>query len=128
MFALGFNRNYEHKNNDRPGISNKSVTLEEFILIMKGEKSGSCQNEDVWLSFSILSQSGRQTDFPGFKFSFRIEKAVINLDALKHACHKFEVRLTEEELEYMINEADYDETGSVDIHKFMRIMQRTPWF
>ncbi len=126
MFALGFNQNCQSTDNVKPEIPNKSVTLEDFILIMKGEKSGSCQNEDVWLSFSVLSQSGRSRDLTASTSSEK--KAAIDLDTLKHACQRFEVRLKEDELEYMMNEADYDKSGSVDILKFMLIMQRTPWF
>ncbi len=141
MFALGFHRNYGNKDQTKLEIQNNAVTLEDFILIMKGEKSGTCQNEDVWLSFSVLSQSalGRRGDnvrdiLGSFSFSssraavVRKDKACIDLDDLKQACHEFELRLTEEELVYMMSEADYDKSGSVDIHKFMRIMQRTPWF
>ena len=53
---------------------------------------------------------------------------VIKLEALKCACQEFEVRLTEDEMVYMMDEADYDKSGSVDIQKFMHIMWRAPWF
>jgi Ca2+-binding EF-hand superfamily protein len=119
LFALGFQRKNVGK--AKVDLPNNSVTLADFIMIMKGQKSSSCENEDLWLSFSILSRQGR----PG---NFQQEMPVIKLDSLKHVCHKFEVRLTEDELVYMMNEADYDNSGSVDIHKFMRILRRTPWF
>jgi Ca2+-binding EF-hand superfamily protein len=119
LFALGFQRKNVGK--AKVDLPNNSVTLADFIMIMKGQKSSSCENEDLWLSFSILSRQAR----PG---NIREEMPVIRLDSLKHVCHEFEVRLTEDELVYMMNEADYDNSGSVDIHKFMRILRRTPWF
>ncbi len=136
MFALGFQRYQGRRSKAKielPGTGN-AVTLENFISIMKGEKSGRCQNEDMWLSFSVLTGYGRGGErlgsaLPLLKTNLDSDAMpVIKLDALKHACHEFEVRLTEDELTFMMDEADYDNSGSVDIHKFMRIMQRTPWF
>ena len=133
MFALGFQRNDEGV--VKVEIPKNCVTLEEFIRIMKGEKSGSCPNEDLWLAFSILTQSGRRElhlqgsalPLPNINLD-RNEMPAIKISALKVACQEFEVLLTEDELVYMMDEADYDKSGSVDIHKFMRILGRTPWF
>jgi Ca2+-binding EF-hand superfamily protein len=119
LYALGFQS--EIASTTKFDLPNNSATLADFIMIMKGQKSNSCQHEDLWLSFSILSRQGR----PG---NIREEMPVIKLDSLKHVCHEFEVRLTADELVYMMNEADYDNSGSVDIHSFMRILRRTPWF
>jgi Ca2+-binding EF-hand superfamily protein len=134
MFALGFQRNDESRSMPRVEPPSNSVTLDDFITIMKGENSGSCQNEDLWLCFSILIQSGRRGFLWGSALPlpiFELDSNVmpeIKLDALKLVCHEFEVRLTDDELVYMMDEADYDNSGSVDIHKFMRILERTPWF
>ncbi len=132
-FALGFQRNDEGA--IKVETTDKSITLEEFIRIMKGEKSGSCQNEDLWFAFSILTQSGRleqhlqgsPLQVPNINLN-RNEMPTIKISALKVACQEFEMLLTEGELVYMMDEADYDGSGSVDIHKFMRILGRTPWF
>jgi hypothetical protein len=129
MFALGFQRNDESRSMAKYENLSNAVTLEDFIRIMKGEKSGSCQNEDLWLSFSVLIQSLPSSALPSSTFQLGTDEVpVIKLEALKHACHEFEVQLTEGELVYMMVEADYDRSGSVDINKFMRILRRTPWF
>lgn len=132
MFALGFQRYKGSRSKAKVEISSSAVTLENFISIMKGEKSGRCHNEDMWLSFSVLTGYGRRWErsvLPMLKLDLDSESMpVIKLDTLKCACHEFEMRLTEDELTFMMDEADYDDSGSVDIHKFMRIMQRTPWF
>ncbi len=130
MFALGFQRNDDSRSTAKIEIPSHSVTLEEFIRIMKGEKSNSCPNEDLLFCFSLLIQSDRRgflQPLPKYEPDSN-ETPVIKLDALKLACHEFEVRLTEDELVYMMDEADFDNSGSVDVHKFMRILGRTPWF
>ncbi len=134
LFALGFQRSKERRSKTTTEITGDAVTLEDFISILKGEKSSSCQNEDIWLSFSVLSGSERRKGPWGSALpSSNIEKdrkeiPVIELGALKSACQEFDVLLTEDELVLMMDEADYDKSGSVDIHKFMNILLRTPWF
>jgi Ca2+-binding EF-hand superfamily protein len=134
LFALGFHGNKERRSKTKAEITSTAVTLEDFLSILKGEKSISCQNEDVWLSFSVLCQSGRRGGRRGSALQLsnfeldRQEVPSIKLNALKIACQEFEVRLEEDELVYMMDEADYDKSGSIDIHKFMHILRRTPWF
>ena len=97
-----------------------SVSLDEFQALMKGELTMSDPMEDVkavFMALSCIEGSGNSD--------------IITLNKLRAATQKFNVRLTEEELQIMMSEANtkgdqYNQT--IDEGDFMRLMRLSPWF
>jgi Ca2+-binding EF-hand superfamily protein len=52
----------------------------------------------------------------------------ITLDGLRRAVREFDVPMSEDELRYMMAEADADAGGSIDRDEFMAIVARAPWY
>jgi Ca2+-binding EF-hand superfamily protein len=50
------------------------------------------------------------------------------LEMLQRACKEFDVKLTDRELVYMIDEVDSDGNGWVEEAEYVRIMSLSPWF
>ena len=117
---------------DRDG--SKTITLDEFTAMMTGEVMGIGPLEALWSAFSALTctdgvgnnlaasaiSEGSSRDKDGW--------GTISLDGLRRACKIFDVKLSEEELQYMISETDIDGNGVVDKEEFMLIMANAPWF
>ena len=100
---------------------------------MKGEILLVSPLDAIWAAFSTLSQSNDKIDksAPGSEQSCRTNKLptnVVTLDGLKRACLAYDVKLSNEELQSMMDEADKDGGGYVDKKEFMNIMHNTPWF
>jgi Ca2+-binding EF-hand superfamily protein len=97
-----------------------SVSLDEFQALMKGELTMSDPMGEVKAVFMALSciEGNGNSD-------------IITLNKLRAATQKFNVRLTEEELQIMMSEANtkgdqYNQT--IDEDDFMRLMRLSPWF
>ena len=141
MFALGFKRPSVF--NAGPGAKNtlggaslvlntisedgsRSISLEAFTLLMKGELIGSTPLDGIWSAFTTISQysesrlPGAGTEQDGW--------GSVTLDRLRRACREYDVMLTEDELVSMIKDADVDGNGVVDKTEFLDIMRHAPWF
>jgi calmodulin len=95
------------------------VTLEEFTSLMKGELSGRDPWEEMRVIFAVLSKddgSGPQ------------RQDLVTVSKLKAASKAFNVRLSGEELEMMIQEVDRDGGGTVDFNEYTRILSCSAWF
>jgi Ca2+-binding EF-hand superfamily protein len=143
MFALGFKRSSVvnaaagTKNTLNGGSlvldtisedGSRSISLEAFTVLMKGESIGSTPLEGIWSAFATISQntntskrlSGAGTEHDGW--------GSVTLEGLRCACREYDVRLTEDELVSMMKDADVDGNGVVDKTEFLNIMRHAPWF
>jgi Ca2+-binding EF-hand superfamily protein len=147
MFALGFQpsgrgRSSSHRRKtETPGQSlldtidsdgSRSISLAEFTSLMKGELMGRSPLEEIWAAFSVLSKDETLHEGwvapPASATKSGTDWGKVTLEGLRRACKEFDVRMSEQELEYMHKEADVDSGGSVDKNEFMRIMDNSPWF
>ncbi len=86
---------------------------------MKGELSGRDPWEEMRVFFAVLSKddgSGPQ------------HQDLVTAGKLKAVSKTFNVRLSGEELEMMIQEVDRDGGGTVDFDEFERILSNAAWF
>ncbi len=136
MFALGFRPAPSRvKESGNDAKESQSLTLDEFTALMKGEIMIASPLDAIWAAFSELSQSGAEMEGSAAvsEQSCRKKKEpmvrdVVTLDGLKRACLQFDVKLSDQELKEMMDEADGDGGGYVDRNEFMSIMHNTPWF
>ncbi len=137
MFALGFRPapSRVKTESDKDTKEFQSLTLDEFTALMKGEIMIASPLDAIWAAFSALSQGSAEKE--GISASSEQSRRkgkeplpadVVTLDGLRRACQEYNVRLSDEELKSMMDEADSDGGGYVDRHEFMSIMQNTPWF
>ncbi len=90
--------------------------------MMKGEMIGHAPLEVIWTAFTTMS--GTDDDLHDSSDGW----GKVTLDGLRRSCQKYDVRLTEDELQFMMSETDVDNNGMVDRSEFIRIMDRSPWF
>jgi Ca2+-binding EF-hand superfamily protein len=114
------------------GDGSRSISLSEFTSLMKGELTGHGPLEEIWAAFSMLSRSESLEEgwmATPVSQEVRVEEwGVVTLEGLRRACREFDVRMSEGELVFMMQEADSDSDGSIDKSEFMRIMENSPWF
>ncbi len=91
---------------------------------MKGEIEGSDPLEGIWTAFSAISRDAAAER----GCADGQHEECITLDGLRRACKEFKLRVSEEELKFMMEEADSDKGGSVDYEEFLQIMSQAPWF
>ena len=149
MLALGFHRGDGGggggggglpRGSGGPGGPGRQVTLAEFSAMMKGEETAHGPLEDVWSAYRVLSRLGRaeaaaadwHADWPGAAGAAGAgaaagEWAPITLEGLQRACRRFDVRLGDEELRYMVGEGG-GSGGGVGLRRFAQMMGRSPWF
>ena len=135
MFALGFKRSsiVNTAKNSLSGGSlvldtiskdgSRSISLEAFTLLMKGESVGRSPLEGIWSAFTTISQCAERragTEQDGW--------GSVTLEGLRRACSEYDVKLTEDELVSMMKDADVDGNDMVDKVEFLNIMRHAPWF
>ncbi len=107
----------------------KTITLDEFTAMMTGEALGLGPLEAVWSAFSAMSHSDNLCDGSAGSCSGGDDGwGIISIDGLRRACKMFDVKLSEDELQYMISEIDTNGNGTVDRMEFMRVVKNAPWF
>ncbi len=112
---------------DRDG--SKTITLDEFTAMMTGEVMGLGPLEAIWTAFSALSRSDNLGDgLSALSASGDDGWGTVSIEGLRRTCREFDIKLSEDELQYMISETDMDGNGLVDRAEFMRIMNYAPWF
>ena len=136
MFALGFHPDHPQVNHSQsvPTASpdmdrmdpdgSRSITLEEFSKLMKGEVMGKGPLEEIWAAFSSLSRADMQHAADAADEGW----GVITLGGLKLACKEYNVMLNDEELAAMMEEVDTDKDGWIGRDEFMAVMANAPWF
>ena len=105
----------------------RSISLEAFTLLMKGEAIASSPLAGIWSAFIFLSQYAIRRP-PGQDTEKLDGWGYVTLEGLRHACREYDVKLSEEELVSMMQDADIDGDGMVDKTEFLNIMRHAPWF
>ena len=133
MYALGFQPLSAPNYSGRPVLQSESqgsfsavlaehasqtITLLEFTTLMKGEHVIRNPVDAIWAAFAELSGGDYLDSDPGG----------VTVEGLKRACHKYDVKLSEDELHQLIDDLDLNGDGSVDKDEFMRLMRLAPWF
>jgi Ca2+-binding EF-hand superfamily protein len=108
----------EHDSSEPTEQVSQTITLHEFTNLMKGEHVIRNPVDAIWAAFAELSG----TDI------LNSSSDGVTVEGLKRACDKYDVKLSEGELNQLINELDVDGDGSVDKEEYMRLMRLTPWF
>jgi Ca2+-binding EF-hand superfamily protein len=125
--AHGSDMDSDLKKIDKDG--SKTITLDEFTAMMTGEALGLGPLEAIWSAFSAMSHSDNLCDGPAGSGSGGDDGwGVISIDGLRRACKMFDVKLSEDELQYMFSEIDTNGDGTVDRMEFMRVVKNAPWF
>jgi Ca2+-binding EF-hand superfamily protein len=107
------------------------ITLEKFIALMKGELTGRDPQEEIrttFAAFSLWQQDGSCNSHIHDSGNSVFVARPITLEMLQRACKEFDVKLTDRELVYMIDEVDSDGNGWVEEAEYVRIMSLSPWF
>jgi Ca2+-binding EF-hand superfamily protein len=133
MFALGFHP--AHRQDRAESVravslemeridldGSKTISLEEFSRLMKGEVMGRGPLEEIWAAFSSLSRADVEhvVEVGGW--------GVITFGGLKRACKEYDVKMSDEELHSMMEEVDSDHDGWISRDEFMSVMSNAPWF
>jgi Ca2+-binding EF-hand superfamily protein len=110
----------------------RTITLDDFTGMMTGEAIGLGPLEAIWTAFSALSRSDNLSNGLA-TLSESCSRSndgwgSVTIDSLKRSCKEFDVKLSEDELLFMIGETDTDGNGIVDKEEFMRIVKNAPWF
>lgn len=113
------------------GFKISKESIEEMIADLDADKSGSIEF-DEFLEFVIIRQGdGRDVHneiLQGFKIFDTDKTGKISLANLKQASRMCGVKLNEQELKEMIQEADKDGDNEVDQEEFVNIMLKTNLF
>ena len=109
------------------GLRVKPTALKEIIDEIDIDKSGYLEFEEFCqLSAKFLIDEDEEGMKKELKEAFRIyDKAgngYIPTSALKEILHELEPKLTEQELDGIIDEIDKDGSGTVDFDEFMEMM------
>ena len=137
MFALGFHPSHRPENRRSQSVKgtsldmeridldgSRTVTLDEFSKMMKGEIAGKGPLEEIWAAFSSLSRADVQHAAEAADGGW----GVITFGGLKRACKEYDVKLSDEELVAMMEEVDSDNDGWISRDEFMAVMSSAPWF
>ena len=124
MFALGFdggvttvtsNLNRGAKGNSFDGSD--TLTIDEFTALMKGELLLADPLEEIRAIFAAVSGIEKEGD-----------STTISLGKLRLAAQKYQIRLSEDELQLMMMQVDEDAGGTVDEKEFIRVISFSHWF
>jgi Ca2+-binding EF-hand superfamily protein len=122
MCALGLQGGTDTKSPNENILStidsdgSNSISLEEFKSLMIGELTMSDPLQEI------------KTVFAGICSMDSSDPGQINLHKLRLAAHKYDVKLSDHELNMMLDEVDHDGSKSVDEVEFIRIMNLSTWF
>ena len=123
MSSFDWNRRYSV---DRSG----SVTLEEFKQILRGSLMKNGGLDEIKLTFcAIVNPSWIDNEqIQQWNIGEELFSGTIDLDKLRQACQRFEVKLTEIELQHIIDETDGNDSKDVDWDEFVQILKNSCWF
>ncbi len=137
MFALGFRPSNTQERRHSQSVrgasldmdridldGSRTVSLDEFSKMMKGEITGKGPLEEIWAAFTSLSRADVQHASEAAEGGW----GVITVGGLKRACKEYDVKLSEEELIAMMEEVDSDKNGWISRDEFMNVMSNAPWF
>ena len=87
--------------------SDGKIELEEFITLMMKNSPDTQQEEEVINAFRVFDKEGN---------------GLIQTDELKHIMMTIGDKMTEDEADEMIHEADIDGDGTINYEEFVRMM------
>ena len=87
--------------------SDGKIELEEFITLMMKNSPDTQQEEEVINAFRVFDKEGN---------------GLIQTDKLKHIMMTIGDKMTEDEADEMIHEADIDGDGTINYEEFVRMM------
>ncbi|KAL9138922.1 centrin [Amphidinium carterae] len=118
MRALGFEPKKEEiqkmiSDVDDDGIGSGSIGYDEFLKMM---------------THKILNRDPKDEILKAFRLFDDDETGKISFKNLKRVAKELGERMTDEELQEMVDEADRDGDGEVNEEEFLRIMKKTNLF
>ena len=84
-----------------------TIDFEEFILLMEMKMNDSDEEQDIIEVFKVFDNDGN---------------GYITAAELRHVMTNLEEKLTDEEIDEMINEADIDGDGQINYEEFVKMM------
>ena len=87
---------------------NGLIDFEEFVVLMKKKMTKNDERRELLDAFSVFDKD---------------QNGYISAKELKEVMHSIGEKLTDEEVEEMIREADTDGDGQVDIQEFERMVK-----
>jgi Ca2+-binding EF-hand superfamily protein len=124
MLALGFSSRHQKQKTNRSNIDIdalkgddfEAINLHEFAALMKGELSGRDPLDEILMTFEAFHKPCDD------------QRELINLDKLRRTCKEYGVKLTEQELSYMIVQVASHGSNHITEEDYVRIMCFSPWF
>ncbi|XP_047313124.1 calmodulin-2/4-like [Impatiens glandulifera] len=117
------------------------MTVEELVTVIgsaldhnEDQEEEVLEENDIiefaeFLHFLLAGQTKVQEDDDELKEAFKVfdkdEDGFISANELRHVMMNFGEKLTDEEVQHMIKEADLDGDGKVNFHEFINIITTT---
>ncbi len=117
IFSMGFSTRNHHemaKSLLSQCSDDGTLSLQQFTELMRGQLAGQDPEEEIKSTFVWICG-----DYP------RIN--TINFERLKSKVRKLQIKLANEEIHDMINDADRDDDGLVDLHEYVHILKNSTW-
>jgi Ca2+-binding EF-hand superfamily protein len=117
IFSMGFSTHSHHqmaKSLLSQFSEDGTLSLQQFTELMRGQIAGQDPVEEIRSTFVWLCG-----DYPRVK--------TICFDRLKSRVRKLHIKLPDEDIQDMINGADRDEDGLVDLPEYMHILKNSTW-
>ena len=134
LFALGFLTSFEGNISTLDlsqsfHIKSNTVNLSQFKKIMRGKMVRRSELEEIQMTFCAIVEPAwvDQNTSTRVDVSWLLSQT-IDLNKLRHACHCFEVKLTDEELNNILDETDINHDRGVDWHEYVSILKHSCWF
>ncbi|NWW77592.1 CETN1 protein, partial [Climacteris rufus] len=112
------------------GFEPKKEEIKKIISDVDKEGTGKISFNDFLavMTQKMADKDSKEEILKAFKFFDDDETGKISLQNLKRVAEELGENLTDEELQEMINEADWDGDGEVSQQDFLRIMKKSSLF
>jgi len=112
------------------GFEPKKEEIQKMISDVDDDGSGSIEYEEFlkMMTHKILNRDPKDEILKAFRLFDDDETGKISFKNLKRVAKELGERMTDEELQEMIDEADRDGDGEVNEEEFLRIMKKTNLF
>jgi len=112
------------------GFEPKKEEIQKMIADVDDDGSGSIEFEEFlkMMTQKILNRDPKDEILKAFRLFDDDETGKISFKNLKRVAKELGERMTDEELQEMIDEADRDGDGEVNEEEFLRIMKKTNLF
>jgi len=103
---------------------------DKFVVVVDDDGSGTIEYEEFlkMMTHKILNRDPKDEILKAFRLFDDDETGKISFKNLKRVAKELGERMTDEELQEMIDEADRDGDGEVNEEEFLRIMKKTNLF